>query len=171
MPRNAPDLFFADLVRDYLADAASVTAGVPDDDTVPKSVLDAGEVQKIPALVVTAEEAGQGTSYHRIIQVVCGLLLQNRATGSDAAADAASLAYSTPRDTAAQYLDAIESRLLDLSALSTYLGTLSESVRDGFVILKARRLPQPRLKREDNKPDRLTLLCAVEFHILWPRSD
>lgn len=170
MARSSADLFLAQIVLEYLQHANSLTAGVPSAATLPKIIMDAGTLQTIPGLVIEAQEATGGTTSRRVVQVMAALIFKNRSTGSDAANDAVSLAASITRAAAAEMLDAVESRLMDRAAFSTFLAGLSTTRRDGFQILKVRRLPQPEVKREDKPTTHHTLLLAFEFHLHWARQ-
>lgn len=168
--RPSSALYFAQLVLDYLAHADSITAGVPDADTLPKIVLDSGTLQTIPGLVITAEEINDSTHVKRVIQVVCALLYHNRATGSDAAADATSLARSTPFIEAARMHDLISSRLADVASFRTWLAT-RDTAAEGVHVLHYRRLADPQLQREDKPTPRHQLMTAVQFQAVWrPQS-
>lgn len=170
MARSSPDLFIAQIVLEYLQHADSITAGVPSAATLPKIIMDAGALHTVPGLVIASQETAGGTTSRRVVQVMTALLFKNRSTGSDAAADAVSLAASITRAAAAEMLDAIESRLMDRAAFGTFLATLSDARRDGFQILKVRRLPQPEVKREDKPTTHHTLMLAFEFQLHWARE-
>ena len=165
MPRAAPDIFFSQLILDYLATDESQAAGIPDADALPRTILDAGLVQRVPALIISAQEQSGGSHAKRCIHVLCVILFQNRSHGDDAANDAASLQHSTERVQAAEWLDVIESRIMDRAALGEFIKALPDERRDGFRIQKTRRLPQPNLERKTNV--KLELFCAFEIDVVW----
>lgn len=164
--RPSSTLYFAQLMLDYLNADASRAAGVPDETTLPKIVLDSGTLQKIPGLVITAQEVNGSTHGKRVVQVVFALLYQNRASGPDAATDAASLAHSTLFIAAARMHDLIASRLADRAAFRAWLAT-RDTASEGVRLMHYRRLPDPVLKREDKPTPRHELMCAVELQALW----
>lgn len=168
MPRTTPDLCCASLVHGYLSSAASITAGVPDASTLPKTRMDAGGAATVPNLVTTASERGGGTAHRRTVEVVLFLHALLRNTESDAPADANTLARTQSRDTLAGYMDTIERRLRDRDAFNTYLATLDSDDLDGFAILSMRVQAQQEIKRDEKAPmNALTLAIVIEFALAW----
>lgn len=169
MPRSAPDVTLAAIVLGYLQHADSITAGVPSDSTLPKQVMDAGKTPSVPVFTVVASE-NQSTGNKRSLAIAGMLMAILRNADSDAPADSVSLAKSMTRIQASQYLDAIESRLRDLSAFSTYLQTLSTDTLDGWIIQKIVSQGQPRIEREKDGASYMTLACSLEVHLVWARA-
>jgi hypothetical protein len=169
MARSTPDVTLAAIVLGYLQDAASITAGVPSQSTLPKFTMDTGKTAVVPCFTVVASE-GQSVGNKRILTVAGMLMAILRNADSNAPADSVSLAKSLTRDQAGQYLDAIESRLRDLSALNTYLASLSTDARDGWTILKIVCQGQPKIEREKDGAHFMTLACALEITVFWSRA-
>jgi hypothetical protein len=171
MARSAPDLTAASLICDYLADAASITAGVPSNETLPKQLMDTGEQRVVPSLICNAlESSDTGGGLQRTVTV--GLLLPYYLKNGDADSptDAASLARAITRATASEYIDIIERRLRDLSAFDTFLTTLDSGRLDGWRIIKMRVLRQPNIERERQQPSSSQMLsAAVELVFAWAR--
>lgn len=170
MARTSPNFFFAQILLEYLRHADSVAAGVPSDAELQKLILDSGELQELPGLVITAAEADGGSTGKRVLHIVFALLYRNRASGVDAAQDTASLARSITTERASQIQDAVESRLMDRKALGDFIAGLPEDRRTGFSIMKWRRLTQPSLKRQDKPTPHMTILQAFEMQVFWSRQ-
>lgn len=166
MSRASPDVTFASIVLGYLQHADSITAGVPSESTLPKQAMDAGTTPGVPVFTVVASE-GQNSGSKRVITVAGMLMAILRNADANAPADAVSLAKSLTRATASQYLDAIESRLRNTTALSAYIAALSTETRDGWRILKITHRQQPKIEREKDGAHFMTLACALELHVLW----
>jgi|GEM_PF-2208344 len=170
MSRASPDYLCATLIRDYLASAASITAGVPADSILPKQIMDSGETRKVPCLAINAAESGDSSGARRVVDVGVLLPYMLKSTDSNAPTDATSTARTISRATASQYMDLIECRLRDTAAFSTYLATLSEDTREGWAILRIRVRQQPAIQREKDQPTNAqTLALAVQFILAWAR--
>ena len=100
------DFFFAHLICDYIKDPSSILAGVPDNNVLPKEVMDLGKVPDFPSMVFAAKENG-GKGARRIINVSCLLLTWLKS--QDAAA--AIVAEQTPSDVASGWINAVDLRL------------------------------------------------------------
>lgn len=170
MDRASADFFFSQVILEYLHHDDSIAAGVPGNEDLHKLVLDSGEIQELPGLVITTGEVEGGSSYKRVLNVILALLYHNRATGADAPQDAASLARSITRERASQMQDAIESRLMDRAAFGAFLGALPPERREGWSITKWRRLPQPPQKRQEKPTPYQSLMMAFELQVFWSRQ-
>ena len=165
-PRPSAPLFFSQLMLDYLNSADSLAAGVPTAAELPRVVLDAGTIQTVPGLVITAQEQSGGASAKKVMHVMFAVLYQLRASGADAAADAASLAHSTTFIAASRMHDLVASRLANVAAFRAFLNTTT--TRDsGVQIMHYRRLKDPDMQREDKPTPRHELMCAVEVQALF----
>lgn len=123
---TTPDLFIAQLLRDYLADEDSIAAGVPDEDTLPKVVMDTAKDPDLPSIVVAAKEI-ESRGPRRTLDVQVLLL-----TRLKAASGAASSAEFTTRAAAAAWLEKIDERLRNKTALRAYIEALPDESRDGW---------------------------------------
>ena len=170
MPRASADLFFAQVILEYLQDAGSIAAGVPGDEDLQKLILDSGHLQELPGLVITAGEVDGGNAQRRVLNIILALLYRNRAMGDDAPKDAATLARSMTREQASRLQDAIESRLMDREAFGAFLAALPPERREGWSITKWRRLAQPPQKRLENPTPRQSLMMAFEMQVVWRRQ-
>lgn len=164
--RVTPDVFFAQTVLDFLSSSESIAWGVPDNTTLPKVRMDAGKKMGLPQLTINASE-GQNKSALRNVTVMGLLMARLRNSDADAPTDAASLAGTLTRDTAAGYLDLVESRLRNLPAFYDYLGTLTDEQRTGWKILKIVTRQQARVEREKEAMHEMTLAHALEIHFIW----
>ena len=168
--RSSPDLLCATLVRDYLATAASIAAGVPDNTALPKQIMDAGDTRHVPCLSINGAEAGESSGARRTVAVGLIMPYMLRSTDADAPTDAASLARTLTRAAASQMMDAIECRLRDADAFTTYLATLTEEAREGWSILRMRVRQQPAILRDrETHTTAQTLSLGVEFVLAWAR--
>lgn len=170
MARATADLFFSQVLLEFLQHADSEAAGVPAEAVLPKLVMDSGQLQTLPGLVISAEEAPGSSQHKHVLNFVLAILFKNRAVGEDAATDAASLGRSMTATEAAQMLDAVESRLMDRAAFGAFLAGLSEERRTGWKILKWRRLAQPQLRRQEKPTAHQTRMCAFEMQVVWSRQ-
>lgn len=168
--RASADLFFANLFLEYLQHADSVAAGVPGPEDLQMLILDSGHLQELPGLVITVGEVEGGSSHRRVLNGIFALLYRNRAMGTDAAADEASLARSLTREEASRMQDAIESRLMDRDAFGAFLAALPEERREGWTITKYRRLAAPPQKRAEKPTAHQSLMVAVEVQVIWRRQ-
>lgn len=164
--RVTPDVFFAQIVPDFLNTSESIGWGVPDNNTLPKKRMDDGTKMVLPQLTFTASE-GQSKGSLRVVTVMGLLMAVLRNSDPDAPTDAASLSRTLTRDTAASYLDLVESRLRNLPAFYDYIATLTDAQRDGWKILKIVTLQQPKVEREKDAIHQMTLAHALEIHFLW----
>lgn len=164
MSRPAPDFFLAKLMLDYLIASAGV-ADVPDEETLPKVVMGDADLGRLPGFILSGKELS-GSQIKRSIHIMGGLLFRRRATGPDAAQDAASLARSQEFIEASRQLNALESRMIDRAALGEFILTLDDAMRDGFRILKIHRLHQPDLSFKKDAAE-AALFCAVQIDIVW----
>ena len=119
--------FFSKLIRDYLAAADPVTSGIPAAATLPKVYQDETADGTMARLVVTAEQTEGDISRLLELTVKIELLIQ---TEKD----------STAPVTASQWMGAVETRLRDLTAFSTWLTAQSEAVRTDWQFVKAPRV-------------------------------
>lgn len=131
------DFFIATLFRDYLADASSITAGLPSNDELPKVVMDMGKEPDIPSLVIAAKEEGSKGA-RRIVNVSSLLLTWLKA--DDAAA--AEVDEQTTRADAAGWMVRIDQRLRAMkdegavSGFKSWVASLSNERRAGWRITK-----------------------------------
>lgn len=166
MSRLSPDIFFSQLIVDYLNCAASATAGVPDNTTLPKVRIDSGVLRTLPGLVVSAHEVGKSTDAKKTMHIMVTLLFRLPKVGTDAASDEASLAVVTQRETISQWGNSVESRLKDGAGLSAFFATLDSTRTAGWTILKRRSSTCPP-EEHDTQKESLTLFIATEWDILW----
>lgn len=124
---TTPDLFIANLIRDYLADEDSIAAGVPNNETLPKVVMDTAKDPDMPSIVVAAKEVGN-RGPRRTIEVQ--VLLLTRLKAGDVGA-AVSDQFTT-RAAASAWLEKIDERLRNKSALKTYIEALPDESRVGW---------------------------------------
>lgn len=164
--RVTPDVFFAQTVLDFLSSSDSLAWGVPDAATLPRQRLDSGKKMQLPQLTITASE-GPSKGSLRVVTVMGLLMAILRNSDADAPADDASLGKTITRDTAASYIDLVESRLRNLPAFYDYLSTLDDAAREGWKILKIVTLQQPKVEREKDGMRHMTLAHALEIHFLW----
>lgn len=164
--RVAPKVFFAQTVVDFLSSSESIAWGVPDNTTLPKRRMDSGKKMGLPQLTITASE-GQNKGSLRMVTVMGMLMAVLRNSDADAPTDADSLSKTLTLDTAAAYIDLIESRLRNLPAFYDYLGTLTDAQREGWKILKIFTRQQPDIEREKDGIRQLTLAHALEIHFIW----
>lgn len=128
---TTPDLFIAYLLRDYLASDASITAGVPSEDALPKWVMDTGKEPPRPVLVVAAKEDGSKGA-HRLVEV--SIILCTWLKADDA--NAAPVDNQTTRVEAMAMLTQIDQRMRDHTAFSEFLASLPEERRKGWCLMK-----------------------------------
>ena len=124
---TTPDLFVANLIRDFLADEDSIAAGVPNDATLPKVVMDNAKDPALPSIVVAAKEV-ENRGPRRTIDVQ--VLLLTRLKAGDVGA-AVSTQFTT-RTQAGEWLEAIDHRLRSYQALKTWIEALPDERRIGW---------------------------------------
>jgi hypothetical protein len=165
MARPSPDLLFARFIHGYLGTVASQTAGVPS--TVPLVLMDDGKVARIPCLLVAGmEDKDSKTASKRVVNITTMLFYRLKNQDADAPTDEASLLQVTTRQQASEWMDAIESRLCNQTALAAYLATLSEADRSGWSILAYRPESTESVKRDKDDPGQ-TLACNVRICLAW----
>jgi len=164
--RPSPDVWFANLVLGFLSSSDSLAFGIPDDTTLSKQRMDSGKKMSVPQLTIVASE-GTSKGSLRVVTVMGLLMAILRNSDADAPTDEASLGKTMTRDTAAGYLDLIESRLRNRAAFYDYLATLDDADKKGWQILKIVTLQQPKVEREKEGMREMTLACALEIHFLW----
>jgi hypothetical protein len=124
-----PDIFLAQLIRDYLAGTETGAA----DEGLTKAVMDNGSVPERPSFLIAAREAeGQSRGPRRVLDVSIMLLTWLRA---DSAAAATNNKLTT-RTEAMALLHAVDRRLRDVAAFTTWLTDLDEARLEGYRILK-----------------------------------
>jgi hypothetical protein len=124
-----PDLFLALLIRDYLTDTEADAA----DDGITKAVMDNGLEPERPSILIAArEDDAQSRGPRRVLQVSIMLLTWLKAD----AAGAADVAKFTTRSEAMALLYALDKRLRNVDAFSTWLADLAEERLEGYTILK-----------------------------------
>lgn len=124
-----PDLFLAQLIRDYLAETQTGAA----DASVPKAVMDNGLEPDMPSFLIAArEDEGQSKGPRRVLQVSVLLLTWLKATS----AGAATVTRQTTRTEAMALLYAVDKRLRDVAAFTAWLAALDEDRLEGYTILK-----------------------------------
>lgn len=124
-----PDLFLAQLIRDYLADTETDAA----DDGITKAVMDNGLEPERPSILIAArEDEAQSRGPRRVLQVSIMLLTWLKADDAGAAA----VTQFTTRSEAMALLYALDKRLRNVAAFSTWLADLAEERLDGYTILK-----------------------------------
>lgn len=168
MARSTPSILAADLILGYLQHADSITAGVPNEDTLPKFRMDSGNTRPAPCLSLNGMESKDSNGARRTVTVVGLLPYLLRNSDATKPTDAPSQARTLTAATASGYLEQIEARLRDRDAFFTYLGALSESDREGWQIISYRTLKQPDIQRaEGQAPNEVTLALAVELTFAW----
>jgi hypothetical protein len=124
-----PDLFLAQLIRDYLA--ATETDAV--DDGIAKAVMDNGLEPERPSILIAArEDEAQSKGPRRVLQVSIMLLTWLKAADAGAAA----VSKFTTRSEAMSLLYALDKRLRNVATFSTWLADLDEERLEGYTILK-----------------------------------
>jgi hypothetical protein len=124
-----PDIFLAQLIRDYLVATETGAA----DEGLPKNVMDNGLEPDRPSYLVAAREVdGQSRGPRRVLDVSIMLLTWLRADSSAAAAHA----RLTTRTEAMALLHAVDRRLRDVTAFTAWLADLDEERLEGYTILK-----------------------------------
>lgn len=167
MPRLSPDYLFAKIIHGYLGTAESRTAGVPD---LPLVLMDDGKAERLPCLLVAGmEDKDSKTASRRVINVSTFLFYRLKNQDADAPTDAASLLQVTTRMHAAYWMDAVESRLQDRSALDAYIATLPEADRTGYTITAYRPESSDSVKRDKDDPGH-SIVCNVRIHLAWSAS-
>lgn len=170
MPRPSPDFLFAKFIHGYLGTAASRTAGVPAEATVPLVLMDDGKAERLPCLLVAGmEDKDSKTAAKRVVNITTMLFYRLKNQDADAPTDEASLLQVTTREQASKWMDAIESRLCNRTALDAYLAALSEEDRSGWTILSYRPEGTDSVKRDKDDANQ-TLACNVRIHLAWSAS-
>lgn len=124
-----PDLFLAQLIRDYLTDTQTGAA----DADVAKAVMDNGLEPVMPSFLIAArEDEGQSKGPRRVLLVSVMLLTWLKATSGNAAA----VVTQTTRSEAMALLYAVDKRLRDVAAFTGWLADLDEERLQGYTILK-----------------------------------
>jgi hypothetical protein len=134
-------LFFATLIRNYLAGADSVAAGVPDEETLPKHIMEAGTQPTLPSMVMVGVENGSKGA-RRVVMLSCQIL-----TGIKPVAEgAAELEWQTSLATLSQWLVSMENRMrsmndavdgdVTIKGWRSWLAEQDESLRQGWRSMK-----------------------------------
>ena len=124
-----PDIFLAQLIRDYLADTETGAA----DEDLPKAVMDNGLEPERPSVLIAAREAeNESRGPRRVLDVSIMLMTWLRADSASAATNS----KLTTRTEAMALLHAMDRRLRDLEAFTTWLVDLPEERLEGYSILK-----------------------------------
>lgn len=150
-----PDYHLAQLFRDYLSTAASITAGLPSLAILPRLVMDSSTEPQLPSLVVAAKEEGSVGS-RRTIDLSFLLLTWLKAADEDAAP----VAKQTSREQASEWLRLIDDRLRDVDAFNAFLAARTDL--EGWVILKIlhRGAAEPMRNR-----DKRTVFYALQVRV------
>lgn len=124
-----PDIFLAQLIRDYLTDTQTGAA----DEALTKAVMDNGLEPERPSVLIAAREAeNESRGPRRVVDVSIMLMTWLRADSAAAATND----QLTTRTEAMALLHALDRRLRDLDAFTTWLVDLDEERLEGYTILK-----------------------------------
>lgn len=116
-PSPSPAYFIAELFRDYLTTDASRESGIPSSLNI--QIMDNGKTPAFPSLVVAAkEEKSRGLC--KTVEVDLLLLTWLKAP------EAVVTGAETTREEASRWLNAIDARLQDRSALKAWLASLPD---------------------------------------------
>jgi hypothetical protein len=151
-----PDLMVAQLVLDYLQHADSIAAGVPDEETLPKGLMDSGEKNEPPALVIVAKES-DGSDAYRKIQVRPVLLTWLKST----AAGAAAVQNQSTREDASTWLRSIDARLADMDGWAAFLESLPEDRLCGWTLLDLPRRSSDLVMRDKDNA------AVISYGLTW----
>ena len=170
MPRPSPDFLFAKFNHGYLGTVASRTAGVPAEATVPLVLMDDGKAERLPCLLVAGmEDKDSKTAVKRVVKITTMLFYRLKNQDADAPTDDASLLQVTTRAQASEWMDAVESRLCNLAALSAYIATQPEEMRSGWSIMAYRPESTESVKRDKDDQGQ-SLSCNVRICLAWSAS-
>ena len=163
---TTPDLFIAHLLRDYLASADSIAAGVPDDAALPKWVMDTGKEPPRPVMVVAAKEDGSRGA-RRVVEVSVIICTWLKADDQNAA----DVESQTTRAEAMQMLNQIDQRLRDHTAFEVWLASLSEERRTGWTFMKRpiHTGIAPPMRNKDIGT--MNYLTGLKLHVFIPPRD
>ena len=125
------DFYLATLFLDYLSHADSITAGVPDADTLPKQIMDAGLKPTFPSLVITASE--QGSMGPRRTVLITVMILTWLKANDEGAAD---VEEQTTSLQASAWIAKISARLRDREAFKEWHASLPTERTENLALLK-----------------------------------
>jgi hypothetical protein len=148
---NTASIIFQSLVKDYLATAASVSAGVPSTATVPVSLVYDGSAAKRKEMVLLPSEEGQ-------LVTITGNILAPMKKDADDANGKTLIELDTWRK-------AIMDRLADQPAFYSWLAALPEERRTGFRLLGMRE-PQVLIHGVDAYKQALVVPFTIAFAVI-----
>jgi hypothetical protein len=122
------ELVIASLIHDYLTATQTGCA----DAAVPKELMDAIKEPERPVLIITTKEEPAKASERRVITI--NPVLCTWAKSEEAGA--ADVGTQTTREEASRIMAAIDHRLRDQSAFSTWLQTIDAERLEGWTIMK-----------------------------------
>lgn len=144
-------LIFVQLVKDFLATAASVSAGVPAVATLPVVLTHDGSAAKRKELVLAATEATDGTTLVTITGTLCAPM---KVKEGDADANGKTLAELDA------WRAAIVARLADQPAFYAWLAALSEARRTGYRLMN---MHEPRVLDHGADVEKMTVLAPFSI--------
>lgn len=140
------DTTFVTILDGYLNSTAARADGMPAVDVCPVLKMDSGADKPDPALVITADEQGEG----RTRQIQCLVTLHSQ----------------SDRSTTDAYLDAALARLRNQSSFYEYYAATAVALRTGYH-LDAISYPAPQnIRREDTGATESSI--AITFHVTLP---
>lgn len=148
---NTASITFQSLVKDYLATAASVSAGVPSTATLPVSLVYDGSAAKRKEMVLLPSEEGQ-------LVTITGNILAPMKKDADDANGKTLIELDTWRK-------AIMDRLADQPAFYSWLAALPEERRTGFRLLGMRE-PQVLIHGVDADKQALVVPFTIAFAVI-----
>lgn len=167
MARPSPDLLMAQILHGYLDTPESRAMGVPAAADCALCLMDDGKEETVPSMLVAGTELkGKKTAGGRIVVVTVFLKSLLKSEEEDAPTDEESLAQVKARPELSLWMDAVESRLRNESALSAYIASLESSVLEGWNFMNYQPLGQEEMKRE--KMWQFTHSCSVNITLAWP---
>lgn len=148
---NTASVIFVQLVKDFLATAASVSAGVPSTSTLPVSLVYDGGLAKRKEMVLLPSEEGQ-------LVTITGNIIAPIKKDADDANGKTLIELDAWRA-------AVISRLADQPAFYTWLAALPEERRTGFRLLNMRE-PQVLIHGTDDQKQALVVPFAISFAVI-----